>query len=334
MSPLAMHIVVWARKQGFVVPEALQEVGLSTERFAGQPRRVPLVAVEQLLEALSRRIPGELFALRSGADAPTTLLPLLGPMMAASPTLEDAFDELGTYYAAMSDHFHVRVSRTASVLEVTGTWRVESELVVRHGSESVAAHWVAFARAICLETPPVVRVRLPFARGSAGAQRARREYFGVTPTHEPGTALQLAWSRGGDTRLNTQDAVLVSLLRTPLEKEATGEGLRARVERALLAAEKPATLGVEAMAGELGVSARTLTRQLAADGTSFGELSRATLERRAKERLARPGAQVRAVARELGYASRGSFDRAFARWTGATPARWVAAQSATDAGSD
>ncbi|MEM1413956.1 MAG: AraC family transcriptional regulator ligand-binding domain-containing protein [Myxococcota bacterium] len=333
-SPVAVHLIAWARKQGVDVDAALAEARLDASEVTGQPRRLSVAAVERLLAALGRRIPDESFALRSGAVAPAALIPLLGPMMTASMSLEEAFEALGRHSSLASDRLVVQVERSGERLCVTSTWLVRSELIQRHATESAAAHWVAFADTICLEAPPVQEVRFPFAPPSAAAQRAHREYFGVAPNYGGSTGLQVAWTLGADTRLRTQDATLVGILRQPIEDETVQPGTRRRVERALLAAKQPAALGVEAMAAELGISARTLARRLASDGTSFGELAQRTLEGRAKAALAAPDATVGSVARDLGYATRNSFHRAFLRWTGATPAQWKRGRSARPPGSD
>ncbi len=322
LSPVAIHLVSWAKKQGVDVAGALRDVGLSFDDFAGQPRRVSIASMERLLAALGRRMPDDVFALRSGAATPHALIPLLGPLMTASSSLEEAFDALGRYYAVASDTFHVDVKRTGASLRVVSTWRLRTDAVRRYAAESTAAHWVAFAAAICVEAPRLVEVRFPFAAPSASAQRAHRDFFGVQPSYGPGRVLDLGWALGTDTRLSTQDATLVGLLREPLERERSGTGLGARVRRMLMAAPQPATLGAEALAAELGVSVRTLSRQLASEGTSFGALAREVLERRAKAQLSVAGRKVSEVALELGYASRSSFDRAFLRWTGRTPVRW------------
>ena len=76
------------------------------------------------------------------------------------------------------------------------------------------------------------------------------------------------------------------------------------------------------IARTLGLSGRTLRRQLQAVGTSFGD-------QRAKARfdLARSYLRdfpVRDVAEMLGYHDASTFRRAFRRWSGSTPAEFVA----------
>ena len=73
------------------------------------------------------------------------------------------------------------------------------------------------------------------------------------------------------------------------------------------------------IASELGVSQRTLTRQLAAHGTSFNDV----LERLRKQLALRyvRGGDIRLteISFLLGYANQPAFNQAFKRWTGKTP---------------
>jgi AraC-like DNA-binding protein len=68
-----------------------------------------------------------------------------------------------------------------------------------------------------------------------------------------------------------------------------------------------------------GMSARSLQRMLALDGTSFKQLSDELRHERALQALlAHPGA-ISAAAADVGYAAQSSLSRAVRRWTGSTP---------------
>jgi AraC-like DNA-binding protein len=90
--------------------------------------------------------------------------------------------------------------------------------------------------------------------------------------------------------------------------------------RAMIADDAPAELG--RIAARLGMSPRTLQRQLRAAGTSFHAEVTSTRITRAKELLLGTEQKVAAVARRVGYRSEQHFIRLFRTATGATPARW------------
>lgn len=78
------------------------------------------------------------------------------------------------------------------------------------------------------------------------------------------------------------------------------------------------------IAHELGMSAATLRRRLAAEGTSFREIRFQVLSSRAKE-LLHGNLSVAAIAQQLGFSDVRSFNRAFKSWAGKTPAAWRSA---------
>jgi AraC-like DNA-binding protein len=78
---------------------------------------------------------------------------------------------------------------------------------------------------------------------------------------------------------------------------------------------------IEWVARHMGISRRSLQRQLAASGTDFHAVTRNVLRRQACAML-QAGATATQVAGELGYADPAHFSRAFLGWTGRTPRTW------------
>jgi AraC-like DNA-binding protein len=93
--------------------------------------------------------------------------------------------------------------------------------------------------------------------------------------------------------------------------------------REVLNRSAPPLLGLDAVAQEFHIDARTLRRWLGEEATSYRALADEVCARRAIELLEAPGGTVRQAAHHLGYASVASFTRAFRRWTGETPAAWT-----------
>jgi AraC-like DNA-binding protein len=80
------------------------------------------------------------------------------------------------------------------------------------------------------------------------------------------------------------------------------------------------------VARELGLSARTLQRQLDSQLTSFHELVEEVRRVHALRAMSETAQSVVQLAARLGYADAASFRRAFRRWTGQSPAGYRAAQ--------
>ena len=75
----------------------------------------------------------------------------------------------------------------------------------------------------------------------------------------------------------------------------------------------------ETLAAELGLSARSLHRQLRAEGASVQQLKDEARLARASDLLLRTALPVARIAGQCGFASDKSFARAFRQWTGHSP---------------
>ncbi len=75
-----------------------------------------------------------------------------------------------------------------------------------------------------------------------------------------------------------------------------------------------------ALADSLGISAWTLRRRLAEEGTAFNKVRRRCQLEMATELLQRPDLSVDAIAALVDFSDASAFSRAFQKWTGQTPA--------------
>lgn len=82
---------------------------------------------------------------------------------------------------------------------------------------------------------------------------------------------------------------------------------------------------IHTVAKELGMSERTLQRQLTDENTSFQQLLTQVRHEQAREYLADPTFEIKEVAFLIGYEDQNSFYRAFRLWEGDTPSNWRAA---------
>ena len=76
------------------------------------------------------------------------------------------------------------------------------------------------------------------------------------------------------------------------------------------------------LARALGLSMRTLHRQLRQEGTSVQALKDAVREERSRQLLERGDQPIKQIASDIGFRNEKSFIRAFKLWTGNTPAAW------------
>lgn len=86
----------------------------------------------------------------------------------------------------------------------------------------------------------------------------------------------------------------------------------------------------EDVAVMLAMSARTLARKLAGEGTSFNALLRKVNQERACNFLRHTQLPLTVIAERMGYSEAAAFTRAFTSWTGLPPSRWRAGERHQD----
>ncbi len=87
-------------------------------------------------------------------------------------------------------------------------------------------------------------------------------------------------------------------------------------------------LSIGRVAGNVGMSVRTLQRKLQKRGVSFLDLVEQVRREEAKRRLLNKGQSVSELAYDLGYSDPAAFSRAFRKWQGVSPSRFISLKQA------
>ena len=120
------------------------------------------------------------------------------------------------------------------------------------------------------------------------------------------------------------DRAGLRLAREQCERALRDQGLDGGIierVRSLIATPQ-GMLSLEQVAARLHMSARTLKRRLAAQGSSFSELLEQERCQRARLLLSASQLTLLEITERLGYSTVPNFARAFRRWTGETPASY------------
>ncbi len=145
-------------------------------------------------------------------------------------------------------------------------------------------------------------------------------YLGVEPVVASQHAVRFSSETGKQPFLTQNDT-----MRTALDialRSRNGHRSPATTERVrtVLAERLPAgDASIEGVSRSLGMSSRTLQRQLQLESSSFRAVLAGTRQQLATHYLDRGDLSVTEIARLLGYSEPTSFQRAFRAWTGRTP---------------
>lgn len=300
--------------------DLLAASGFTEPELQDLDARVSRAKMIHLWRRVGEALPDPALGLRLGASVSVRELGLIGYMMQFSTTLGQAFTRLCRFSRLLADDTLVLVEAGPERAELVGGASLEL-VALRHPLDARAALALAVARELTGTDIEPLEVRLPHA--PPPDPRPYRRFFS-SPVHFHAGATALAFTRRDlDLPIPAGDATLGSYLEEYAEvmlRSLPAEASLAERLRGLLSTElSDGQPGLERLAGRLGVSPRTLQRQLRAEGTTFQEVLDDFRRTMAVDLLANRELAIKEVAFLLGYGDLSAFYRAFRRWYGRSP---------------
>lgn len=320
----------------WIISRPLSAVGGTAEGGPEDPV-MQLSDFAACLEAIAARSPDPLAVWRAGEAMQLADMGALGCAMALAPTLGAALRTFQRCFGAMQSAsavaFEVEDDRASFRYQILDNdiWprRADSELTLGVLSGII--------RRFAPEAERLCSVAFEHEPGAA------RPAFSA----QTGTAVQVS-----ETNAISFPARLLDRRRDPDPAPDTGQAFRAAMQglEAQIRADwlrQPASHRVlhtlmrrigreatdqDAIARHLGVSRRTLRRQLDGEGTSFHELTETCRRNVGHALLVRSDLPMIEIAMRLGYSDHTAFSRAFSRWFGASPRELRKAGSRTGSG--
>jgi AraC-like DNA-binding protein len=249
---------------------------------------------------------------------------LLAHLVSHAPTLREAFGLCTQFQGLIMDDNRITLTETGTAAVVQYHFARTFERADRMLAEFVVAALLRFIRVFA--GSGMAPQAASFEHAAPAHYREYARLFGdVTRFTQRTTAL--TFDRALLDRLQLhQHPELYALLRSQaervLERVTTGIRPADQVKRYLLARPPAKIPDISTAARDLGMSARSLRRRLAADATSYRSLVQAVLEASAGHMLRDPKQSIQETAFALGFTNIGAFHRAFKRWTGMTPAQY------------
>lgn len=270
---------------------------------------VPAEGIDTALAAIAAKRGDPAFGLTIGRAVSMRPFGVFGHVVWLSGTLRDALERAAKFFGAIS-------RRTTVSVEVAGDLACVRQVSLEPRgailTELPFASLALRARAATAGAFAVSAVR--FAHAGDASHAAYRDVFGARVTFEaPANELEFPAAQL-ELPLASADPITRAVLEpTVAQLAATEVPFLDRVRRAAKETDDP-----EVIAKNLGMSARTLRRHLADEGTSLSDILDGILRDRADDMLAR-GTSVKEVAFALGFSEPSAFSRAYKRWTGRPP---------------
>lgn len=312
-----------AGHQGVALAPLLGRAGIGRDLAPG--RRVARAQVATLLEEFSRRTgaPGIGLDLAAGAN-PLRLGPS-GQALLGGRTLRECLRAQARHMPSLQGGVHIALDER----DGRASWRHSfADSDAGHAgvlNEGVAGFMVAALRAVVGEAGGDLHVRLPHRARLPARDYEDKLGAGLSFGNGIGIALSFdaAWLDRPSVLFGTVPPPARDGAPAPLARDLRdADGLIETLELIMAAAALSGRLSLVDTARSLGVSPRSLQRQLAGLGTSFEGRVDAWRRAQARRYLLDRMLSVGSIGRLLGYRDPAHFVRAFRRWEGASPARW------------
>ncbi|KAA0021659.1 AraC family transcriptional regulator [Antrihabitans cavernicola] len=323
-------LVEFGAAEGVPAEDLLSASGLAIDDLTDPALQVTaqqeLVVVRNLTRALGER---PSLGLDVGCRYNVTTFGIFGFACLSSPTLRDAI-ALALRYLDLSFAFCTPTVELASD-------EIRMELHDRSVPEDVRDFLVDRDLAAIVTVmndllgSPILLHRMMFRQSAPPSTIRYEELFGSTPTFDAASNISTFDIAYLDRPLRQGNRNTVALCEAQCRELVARRRKRSGIAGSVrdeLTRIGDATVDMDSVAAELGMSSRTMRRRLDDAGTSFRALRDEVLATLAVEMLDTGVLSVEDVAVRLGYAESSSFIYAFKRWFGETPlARHRAADS-------
>lgn len=311
--------------EGMDARAALQRCGIeSIETLSEEGAWVEAALFDRLMAAAIELSGDPAFGLVAGKSIALMRYGPFVPLVLPSPSLRQILADLRHFARLVLDHAEIELA------EAPASARLIIRPVVHGGAsghfrmEMVATSALQMLRLAGASPTDVHRIEMPYTPASEMLRRYAAAFgphlrFG---SHECALHINPALL---DAKMAMHDPVAYTAARTRAESALAARLAQSNVAervRLWLLGRLAQPTSTADTAQHLGLSERSLRRQLAALGVTHASLLDECQRLMAERLLAEGQSSIQQVADSLGFSSASSFHRAFRRWTGQTPAGW------------
>jgi AraC-like DNA-binding protein len=303
--------------------ELLEGLGLDVATLGEPTSRVPLAVIVAVLERAKTLTQEPAYGYYLGMQIRVSAHGLLGLIAQSAPTLREAIEMGARFLApvittAISIRLEVERDEAYVILEE------EADFGAARSSLVVAALIAIWQLGLGITGRPLngrADLALPKPPNYETIELVAQDRLRFEqPRH------RLVFDAAVlDARPTMADPVALRLARERCERILASRGPSASVTeriRSLVLHAPDIPVSLDRAARFFGVSARTLKRLLAAEGTTFSAIAEEERREQAMLRLRSSDKPVTEIAESLGFANSANFIRAFRRWTGRTPSEY------------
>lgn len=323
---MVQNMVYACVRVGLDPVELLASTGVTLEELDPPHTHVPFEKVLAFAREIHSALPFIELGLLMGGHVSPAHMEALGFALSHAPTLGVAFHDLTRLQQFMNGGlvlWSLLPSPDRCVVTLTpGADLTGLEFLL----EAPFAMFITIARRLCGQH--ITPLSVSFRHAARGDGRRHAELFGVdvqfsAPLYElvlDASVLKLPVLHADSSAYGAFIRHVEARVERMAQTSTFGEAVRQHLVRTL----REGPPHKDTLARALGLSARTLLRRLAEEGTTFNTVLSRTRRELAVEYMSDPTMDIAHIARALGYSQPSPFFRAFSRWFGCTPAEYRA----------
>jgi len=303
----------------------LKKSGIDQNNLSDPDARLPVEIVTKIWETAKDATNNPLIGLQVGEHIRPGSFSVLGHLLMTCATLRDALEQASRFAALVGDSGNFDVLFNGSGAELIYDLSEHDIPCRRERIEAIIASLVGFSRWIT--GVDILPTRITFRHSVPDEIQAYITFFKVTPVFGASTNSVFIDKKSLDLPLQQANPTLAILLDSHAEKilarlTETNPFLL-QLRQTVLKNLPHGTPELEQTAQLLGTTERSLQRKLTEMNTSYQEQLNSLRKEAAIAYLQAGEYPQSEIAYLLGFSDPASFNRAFKRWTGMPPGRWM-----------
>ena len=323
------------QRQGIPSSTLCEAAGVTAAELGEATLRLPIDRYNRIVRSARALSTTPALGLRVGAAAPPGALHVVGYILGTCCTLREAFAQFLQYSALIKEGADWQIVEEGDRARFIYAHDVIAPDNACFDAEACFALVVKIGQQFTgIDSHPEI-VRFRHETPSYASEYAR--IFGCEVSFDQAVN-EIVFPRSFlDLEQMHQDDRLRSILKERatelLERRSSKEAFIDQLRDLLRLEVETGAPQVSRLADRLGITLRTLERQVHDRGLSLTRLMEDARRDAACSALRLTPASIKGVAYRLGFSEPSAFHRAFKRWTGMTPARYRQATATGDAGS-
>lgn len=313
--------------QGFTERQVFSGSGIRPEALEDDKPVLAFGKIAAFYENAAALVDDDLLGFRNGWNYDPRVSGLISYVGLASPTVRDYLKNIVRYRRVFSDAIVVNLDKLDEDGSVEWYFKVPASMKRRQYVESTASDLVWSLRHCTRRNVQPIQVMFSHSRKSNKDEIVH--FFGCETAFNASKNMVRFKLLDLDIPLLTEDNELYKILTKHcndilLAKSKEVSNLVVKVERAIVEKLTSGEATQVRVARELGMSARSLSRRLAGEGTTFSKTLESLRLSLASNYLKDSDVGLSQIAFLLGYSDLSTFVMAFKRWTGRSPGNFRA----------